>query len=76
MLPSNHLIRHESDSSVEQNIQDPDFPWSWKPRHKLTGLLNQGGTCYLNTLLQTLLHTPEFTCMCTSRYPRVESFII
>ncbi|KAM4626151.1 ubiquitin carboxyl-terminal hydrolase 40 [Discoglossus pictus] len=43
-----------------------------KPRHKdseiphprgptkLSGLRNQGGTCYLNSLLQTLLYTPEF----------------
>lgn len=37
------------------------FYWPSKPRQKLTGLLNQGGTCYLNTLIQTLLHTPEFT---------------
>ncbi|KAJ8256053.1 hypothetical protein COCON_G00199170 [Conger conger] len=27
---------------------------------KLSGLKNQGGTCYLNSLLQTLLFTPEF----------------
>ncbi|XP_035250383.1 ubiquitin carboxyl-terminal hydrolase 40 isoform X2 [Anguilla anguilla] len=27
---------------------------------KLSGIKNQGGTCYLNSLLQTLLFTPEF----------------
>ncbi|CAH2306307.1 ubiquitin carboxyl-terminal hydrolase 40 [Pelobates cultripes] len=27
---------------------------------RLSGLKNQGGTCYLNSLLQTLLFTPEF----------------
>nr|XP_014343853.1 PREDICTED: ubiquitin carboxyl-terminal hydrolase 40 [Latimeria chalumnae] len=27
---------------------------------KLSGIANQGGTCYLNSLLQTLLFTPEF----------------
>lgn len=27
---------------------------------KLCGIRNQGSTCYLNSLLQTLLHTPEF----------------
>ncbi|KAJ8349869.1 hypothetical protein SKAU_G00249990 [Synaphobranchus kaupii] len=27
---------------------------------KLSGIKNQGGTCYLNSLLQTLLYTPEF----------------
>lgn len=26
----------------------------------LSGIKNQGGTCYLNSLLQTLLYTPEF----------------
>ncbi|XP_062324744.1 ubiquitin carboxyl-terminal hydrolase 40 [Osmerus eperlanus] len=29
-------------------------------RNKLSGIKNQGGTCYLNSLLQTLLFTPEF----------------
>ncbi|XP_034050856.1 ubiquitin carboxyl-terminal hydrolase 40 isoform X2 [Thalassophryne amazonica] len=29
-------------------------------RSSLCGLKNQGGTCYLNSLLQTLLFTPEF----------------
>ncbi|XP_067892172.1 ubiquitin carboxyl-terminal hydrolase 40 isoform X2 [Heterodontus francisci] len=44
----------------------------WKSRKKetdppphraasnLSGIKNQGGTCYLNSLLQTLLYTPEF----------------
>ncbi|XP_074925956.1 ubiquitin carboxyl-terminal hydrolase 40-like [Chelonoidis abingdonii] len=27
---------------------------------KLSGIKNQGGTCYLNSLLQTLHFTPEF----------------
>lgn len=26
----------------------------------LCGLINQGGTCYLNSLIQTLFFTPEF----------------
>lgn len=29
-------------------------------RNNLSGIKNQGGTCYLNSLLQTLLFTPEF----------------
>lgn len=29
-------------------------------RVNLSGIKNQGGTCYLNSLLQTLLFTPEF----------------
>jgi ubiquitin carboxyl-terminal hydrolase 40 len=27
---------------------------------QLCGIINQGATCYLNTLIQTLFHTPEF----------------
>lgn len=36
---------------------------SWKeaPRQRISGIANQGATCYLNTLLQTLLHTPDLT---------------
>ena len=34
------------------------------PAHRsdclLAGIDNQGATCYLNSLLQTLLYTPEF----------------
>ncbi|XP_061552768.1 ubiquitin carboxyl-terminal hydrolase 40 isoform X2 [Phycodurus eques] len=37
-----------------------DEPPAPRGRSKLCGILNQGGTCYLNSLLQTLLFTPEF----------------
>ncbi|XP_062816190.1 ubiquitin carboxyl-terminal hydrolase 40 isoform X3 [Anolis carolinensis] len=39
--------------------KDPELP---NPRENtnLSGIKNQGGTCYLNSLLQTLLFTPEF----------------
>ena len=30
----------------------------------LSGIENQGATCYLNSLLQTLLYTPEFRGTC------------
>ena len=30
----------------------------------LCGIVNQGATCYLNTLIQTLFYTPEFRSMC------------
>ncbi|NXU51782.1 UBP40 hydrolase, partial [Turnix velox] len=36
---------------------DPPAPRDFT---SLSGLKNQGGTCYLNSLLQTLLFTPEF----------------
>lgn len=31
-----------------------------RPAHRLCGIFNQGATCYLNSLLQTLAFTPEF----------------
>lgn len=37
-----------------------DEPPSPRGRSNLCGIKNQGGTCYLNSLLQTLLFTPEF----------------
>lgn len=37
-----------------------DEPQAPRGRSKLCGIRNQGGTCYLNSLLQTLLFTPEF----------------
>uniref|UniRef100_UPI00398F4C3B ubiquitin carboxyl-terminal hydrolase 40 isoform X2 n=1 Tax=Pristiophorus japonicus TaxID=55135 RepID=UPI00398F4C3B len=36
---------------------DPVAP---RAASNLSGIKNQGGTCYLNSLLQTLLYTPEF----------------
>uniref|UniRef100_A0A3P8PJC3 USP domain-containing protein n=1 Tax=Astatotilapia calliptera TaxID=8154 RepID=A0A3P8PJC3_ASTCA len=37
-----------------------DEPPPRRGRSNLCGIKNQGGTCYLNSLLQTLLFTPEF----------------
>ncbi|XP_029317046.1 ubiquitin carboxyl-terminal hydrolase 40 isoform X2 [Cottoperca gobio] len=37
-----------------------DEPPAPRGRSNLCGIKNQGGTCYLNSLLQTLLFTPEF----------------
>ena len=37
-----------------------DAPPPPRPSVGLCGLLNQGATCYMNSLLQTLLMTPEF----------------
>ncbi|KAF5401169.1 hypothetical protein PHET_05550 [Paragonimus heterotremus] len=61
MLPRNEHASHRINSESEKTKEKTEFTWPAKPRKKLTGLQNQGGTCYLNTLLQTLLHTPEFT---------------
>ncbi|XP_051941258.1 ubiquitin carboxyl-terminal hydrolase 40 isoform X1 [Hippocampus zosterae] len=41
-------------------VKAGDEPPSPRGRSKLCGIRNQGGTCYLNSLLQTLLFTPEF----------------
>lgn len=35
-------------------------PPGHRPECGLAGINNQGATCYLNSLLQTLLLTPEF----------------
>ncbi|XP_064647574.1 ubiquitin carboxyl-terminal hydrolase 40-like [Lineus longissimus] len=37
-----------------------DAPPPSRPSHRFCGILNQGATCYLNSLLQTLFLTPEF----------------
>ncbi|XP_061463760.1 ubiquitin carboxyl-terminal hydrolase 40 isoform X2 [Rhineura floridana] len=43
----------------KSKLKDAELP---VPRENtnLSGIKNQGGTCYLNSLLQTLLFTPEF----------------
>jgi ubiquitin carboxyl-terminal hydrolase 40 len=35
-------------------------PLAPRPSHGLCGIFNQGATCYLNALIQTLVLTPEF----------------
>ncbi|KAM6973166.1 ubiquitin carboxyl-terminal hydrolase 40 [Aplochiton taeniatus] len=42
---------------VAKGGEEPPPP---RGRVNLSGIKNQGGTCYLNSLLQTLLFTPEF----------------
>ncbi|CAG5866599.1 unnamed protein product [Menidia menidia] len=41
-------------------VKGGDEPPPPRGRSSLCGIKNQGGTCYLNSLLQTLLFTPEF----------------
>ncbi len=40
-----------------KGITKPDAP---RKKNDFCGIINQGATCYLNTLLQTLFLTPEF----------------
>ncbi|KAG8223968.1 hypothetical protein J437_LFUL005581, partial [Ladona fulva] len=46
-----------SASEKEKKIPVPPPP---RPCTNMCGIKNQGATCYLNSLLQTLLYTPEF----------------
>uniref|UniRef100_A0A3B3ZC63 USP domain-containing protein n=1 Tax=Periophthalmus magnuspinnatus TaxID=409849 RepID=A0A3B3ZC63_9GOBI len=47
-------------SSKGRVLKGPEEPPPPRGRSNLCGIKNQGGTCYLNSLLQTLLFTPEF----------------
>ncbi|KAG7224082.1 hypothetical protein INR49_019817 [Caranx melampygus] len=49
-----------STSSKGRVSKAGDEPPPARGRTNLCGIKNQGGTCYLNSLLQTLLFTPEF----------------
>lgn len=52
--------RFNSTSSGVRVTKGVDEPPPLRGRTNLCGIKNQGGTCYLNSLLQTLLFTPEF----------------
>lgn len=49
-----------STSSKGRVAKVGDEPPPPRGKNNLCGIKNQGGTCYLNSLLQTLLFTPEF----------------
>nr|XP_046268138.1 ubiquitin carboxyl-terminal hydrolase 40 isoform X2 [Scatophagus argus] len=49
-----------SSSSKGRVVKGRHEPPPPRGRSNLCGIKNQGGTCYLNSLLQTLLFTPEF----------------
>lgn len=51
-----NVIFHSS-HTYKKSLPQPPLPRS--PTN-LCGLINQGGTCYLNSLIQTLFFTPEF----------------
>ena len=44
------------------------IPPPGRPVHGLCGIFNQGATCYLNSLLQTLALTPEFRSKCEASF--------
>ncbi|KAM3871140.1 ubiquitin carboxyl-terminal hydrolase 40 [Diretmus argenteus] len=48
------------DASTERVAKGGEEPPPPRGTSNLCGIKNQGGTCYLNSLLQTLLFTPEF----------------
>lgn len=58
-----------STSSGSRGAKGASEPPAPRGRSNLCGIKNQGGTCYLNSLLQTLLFTPEFRGQCHSRLP-------
>uniref|UniRef100_A0A3B5M5R6 USP domain-containing protein n=1 Tax=Xiphophorus couchianus TaxID=32473 RepID=A0A3B5M5R6_9TELE len=49
-----------STSATGRTAKGGEEPPPPRGRSNLCGIKNQGGTCYLNSLLQTLLFTPEF----------------
>ncbi|XP_035023550.2 ubiquitin carboxyl-terminal hydrolase 40 isoform X1 [Hippoglossus stenolepis] len=59
-----NLFEEEEDEGGSSSTHLPpkggDEPPPARGRSDLCGIKNQGGTCYLNSLLQTLLFTPEF----------------
>ena len=54
---------HESSAADATGVwkqQKLDSPREPRGQTRICGLQNQGATCYLNSLLQTLFFTPEF----------------
>lgn len=49
-----------ADSTGVWKQQKLDSPREPRGQTRICGLQNQGATCYLNSLLQTLFFTPEF----------------
>ncbi|KAH9285858.1 Ubiquitin carboxyl-terminal hydrolase 40 [Echinococcus granulosus] len=56
-----NTTQSRNDESHLAQIVNAIGSWKEAPRKRISGIANQGATCYLNTLLQTLLHTPDLT---------------
>ncbi|XP_006893520.1 PREDICTED: ubiquitin carboxyl-terminal hydrolase 40 [Elephantulus edwardii] len=56
-FPSESNGHSDKGKTLKTKALEPPAPREFT---KLSGIRNQGGTCYLNSLLQTLLFTPEF----------------
>ena len=50
----------EKSQNPHQGVSKPPCPPAPRGETGICGLQNQGATCYLNSLLQTLFFTPEF----------------
>lgn len=50
----------EEHSSKTISFYSKNKPIGKRKNTNFSGIINQGATCYLNTLLQTLLFTKEF----------------
>ncbi|KAH0621728.1 hypothetical protein JD844_023335 [Phrynosoma platyrhinos] len=53
------VLSHNQCGKTKLKLKDTELPFP-RENTNLSGIKNQGGTCYLNSLLQTLLFTPEF----------------
>lgn len=73
----------EENSEKSNSINPPKrFGNHTDPRkqHRLCGLFNQGATCYLNSLIQTLFFTSEFrgtvnSSLLIKRYTQVPEIV-
>ena len=54
------LFEKSVKSNPHQGVSKLQCPPEPRGKTRICGLKNQGATCYLNSLLQTLFFTPEF----------------